>query len=81
MLFRPFILLYNIHVLGSRRNSRGPLNAAQTVYFTVYYLLSRVSEELSETARCCSDRVFHCELFTFLGLGGTPGDRSMLLRP
>ena len=35
------------------------LDAAQTVYFTIYYQLSRVSEELSETARCCSDRVFY----------------------
>ena len=32
-------------------------------------------------SKCCSDRVFYDILFTFPGLGGTPGDRSMLLRP
>ena len=58
-----------------------PLDAAQTVYFTIYYQLSRVSEELPETARHCSDRVFYNILSTFPGLGGAPGDRSMLLRP
>ena len=56
MLLRPCNLQYIIHFPGSRKNSRRPLDAAQTVYFTI-------------------------ELFTFLGLGGTPGDRSMLLRP
>ena len=39
-----------INFPGSRRSSRRPLDAAQTVYFTIYYSLSRVSEELPETA-------------------------------
>ena len=81
MLLRPGILQHIIDFPGSRRNSPRPLDVAQTVYFTKYYSLSRVWETLPETARCCSDRVFYNELFTFLDLGGTPGDRSMLLRP
>ena len=51
---------------------RRPLDVVQTVYFTIYYSLSWVSEELPETARCCSDRIFYNELFTFLGLEGAP---------
>ena len=81
MLPRPCILHYIIHFPGSRRNSSRPLDAAQTVYFTIYYSLSRVWETLPETARCCSDRVFYNTLLAFPGLGGTPRDRSMLLRP
>ena len=46
MSFRPCILQYIIHFPGSRRNSRGPLDVVQTVYFTIYYQLSRVSEKL-----------------------------------
>ena len=46
MLLRPCILQYIINFPGSRRSSRRPLDAAQTVYFTVYYQLSRVSEKL-----------------------------------
>ena len=42
---------------------------------------SWLSEELLETARCCSDRAFYKILLTFLALGGAPGDSSMLLRP
>ena len=70
MLFRPCILQYIIHFPGSRRNSRRPLDVVQTVYYTIYYSLSRVSEDLPETARCCSDRAFYNILFTFPGLGG-----------
>ena len=55
MLLRPCILQYIIHFPASRRNSRRPLDAAQTVYFTIYYSLSWVLEELPETARCCPD--------------------------
>ena len=72
LLLRPCILRYIIHFPGSRRNSRRPLDPAQTVYFTAYYSLYRDSEELPETARCCSDRVFYSILFTFPGLGDAP---------
>ena len=75
MLLRPCILQYIIHFPGSRRRSLRPLDAAQTVHFTIYYSLSRVSEKLPETARCCSDRVFYNILFTFSGLGGAPSSR------
>jgi len=81
MLLRLCVSQYIIHFPGSRRSFLRPLDAAQTVYFTIYYSLSRVWETLPETARCCSDRVFYNTLFTFPGLGGVPGDRSMLLRP
>ena len=50
MLLRPCILQYVLNFPGSRRSSRRPLVAAQTVYFTVHCQVSRVSEELPETA-------------------------------
>ena len=77
---RPCILQYIINFPESRRNSQRPLRAAQTVYFTIYYELSRVSEELPETAPCCPNRVFYNIFLTFPSLGGPPSDRSMLLR-
>ena len=81
MLHRPCILQYIINFPGSRTNSWRPLDVAQTVYVTIHYSLSLLSEELLETARCCSDRVLYSTLSTFLALGGSPGDSSMLLRP
>ena len=41
---------------------------------------SRVSEELPETARCCSDRVFHNILLTFPGLGQTKVNLPFMLQ-
>jgi len=72
MLLRPCILRYIIDFPGSRRNSWRQLHVAQTVYFTIYKQLSRVSEELLERARCCSDRAFYNIFITFSGIGAAP---------
>ena len=68
MLLRACILQYIINFSRSRRSSWRQLDVAQTVYFTIHYLLSWLAEELLETARCCSDRVFYNILLSFPGL-------------
>ena len=72
MLLRPCILRYIINFSRSRRNYWRELDVAQTVYFTIYKQLSRVSEELLERARCCSDRAFYNIFITFSGIGAAP---------
>ena len=47
MLPRPCFLQYIIiNFTGSQRSARRLLDAAQTVYFTIYYQLPRISVEL-----------------------------------
>ena len=53
----------------SKTYSRRPLDAAQTVYFTIYYELSWDLGGAQETARCCSNREFY-QILSFPGLGG-----------
>ena len=58
-LLRPCILQYVINFTASQRSSRRTLDAAQTLYFTIYDQLSQVSGELQQTTRCCSGRAFY----------------------
>ena len=65
MLLRPCILQYMINFPGSW-NSWRQLHVAQAVYFTIHYQLFWLSEELRETPRCCSDRVFYNNFLPWL---------------
>jgi len=58
MLLRPCVLQYMRNLPRSCRIFPRPLNESQTVHFTIMNL-PRVSEELLETAQCCSDRTFY----------------------